>query len=97
MKNFMGARQETESEVSQKNHRRSRKPKFELGKSKHVYYKKKKDKKKIVTTLIAKLGLEEFSVIFSEIRETNRQLKELNSQINGYIIDKLAIWDAEDK
>ena len=52
-------------------------------------------KNQILATQIAKLGLEEFSVMFSKIRETNRQLKELNSQINGYILDKLAIWDAE--
>ncbi|XVE53445.1 hypothetical protein DITRI_Ditri03aG0003600 [Diplodiscus trichospermus] len=100
MKKFMGGRRETGSKVFRKKHRRSRKPMFEvLGKATHVYDKKKKDKKKkqIVTTKIDKLGLEEFQFIFSEIRERNRQLKELISEINAVILDKLAIWDAEDK
>ncbi|XP_022751616.1 uncharacterized protein LOC111300247 [Durio zibethinus] len=100
MKNFKGARQQTGFEkVSQKKHRRSRKPKFELIKPKKVYDNKKKDKKKnqMEITQIAKLGLEEFPIMFSEIRERNRLLEELNSKINRYILDKLSTWDAEDK
>ncbi|XP_022716595.1 uncharacterized protein LOC111275512 [Durio zibethinus] len=99
MKNFMGERKETGPEVSQKEHRRSRKPKFEVGKPKQANDKKKKDKKKKqkLSTHIAKLGLEVFPLIFAEIRESNRQLRELNSVIKAYILDKLAAWDAEDK
>ncbi|XVE98941.1 hypothetical protein REPUB_Repub03eG0152600 [Reevesia pubescens] len=99
MKNFLAARNETGSEVSQKKHRRSRKPKFELVKPKKVKDKKKKDKKKkqMVASQIAKLGLEEFPLIFAEIRARNQQLKDLNCEINAYIIRTIKTWDAEDK
>ncbi|XWS10633.1 hypothetical protein CRYUN_Cryun38cG0013200 [Craigia yunnanensis] len=85
---------QTGPEVPKKKHRRSRKPKFELGKPRQVKDKKKKDKKKkhIVATQIAKLGLEEFPLMFAEIRATNLRLKELISEIDGYILDKLATW-----
>ncbi|XVE74329.1 hypothetical protein DITRI_Ditri12bG0008100 [Diplodiscus trichospermus] len=100
-KNFVGARKEAGFQVSQQKHRRSRKPKFELGKAREVNDKKKKDKKKKqrVATLIASLGLAlaQFPLMFDEIRATLRQLKELNSEINGYILDMLSTWDAQDK
>ncbi|XWS10385.1 hypothetical protein CRYUN_Cryun39dG0073200 [Craigia yunnanensis] len=99
MKNIMGARKETGPQVSQKKHRRSRKPKFELDKPRKVNDKKKKDKRKnhIVAIQIANLGLEEFPLIFAQIRARNRRQRELNTEIDGYVLDKLVTWDAEDK
>ncbi|KAK6231077.1 hypothetical protein QUC31_002595 [Theobroma cacao] len=99
MKNFVGGEMETGPEVSRKKHRRARKPKFEVGKPKLVNDKKKKDKKvkQVVATQMAKLGLEAFPLIFAEIKESNRRLKHLNSKIDGYVLDKLAAWDAEDE
>ncbi|XWS10387.1 hypothetical protein CRYUN_Cryun39dG0073300 [Craigia yunnanensis] len=83
MKNFMGARKETGPQVSQKKHRRSRKPKFE--------------KESDSGHPDPNLGLEEFALIFDQIRARNRRQRELNTEIDGYVLDKLATWDAEDK
>ncbi|XVF77927.1 hypothetical protein PTKIN_Ptkin14bG0087300 [Pterospermum kingtungense] len=95
MKKFMGGRKEAEPGVSQKKNRRSRKPKFELGKPRKANDKKKKDKKKksIVSNQIAKLGLEEFPLLFAEVRASHLQLKELITMINEYILYMLAKWD----
>ena len=72
---------------------------IQLGKPRQVNDKKKKNKKKnqIVATQIAKLELEEFPLISAEIRARKQRLKELNTEIDGYILDKLATCDAEDK
>ncbi|XVF77924.1 hypothetical protein PTKIN_Ptkin14bG0087100 [Pterospermum kingtungense] len=96
---MVDGRQETQPKVSPVKHGWSMKPKFQLRKTRQVNDKKKKDKqmKQIVATQIAELGLEDFPLIFAEIRARNQWLKELNSEIDGYILDKLATWEVEDK
>ncbi|KAK8691420.1 hypothetical protein V6N13_074931 [Hibiscus sabdariffa] len=99
MRIFQGATNGALPKASQKKLRRSRKPKFEHGKPKRGYVHKKKDKKKkrkqTAATLIAKLGLEEFPLMFSEARARNQRLQEFNSAVDSYILDKLKTWDDE--
>ena len=54
-------------------------------------------KNQIVATQIAKLWLEEFPLISAELKARKQRVKELETEIDGYILDKLATWDAEDK
>ncbi|XP_039055435.1 uncharacterized protein LOC120198123 [Hibiscus syriacus] len=89
----------TKGIISQKKHRRSRKPKFEVGKPKQGYDHKKKDKKRKqkLGRQIAKLGPEEFPLMFAQVREMGQRLRELNTEIDAYILDKLKSWDEGDK
>ncbi|KAK8579375.1 hypothetical protein V6N12_069701 [Hibiscus sabdariffa] len=84
--------------TSEKKHLRSRKPRFELGKGKPKKRFERKDKKKKHETLgtqVAKL-LDEFPVMFAEIRASNQQAKELMSEIDARILTQLKAWDDQD-